>query len=290
MQRQSSYGTFVADIENHIVIGKQSLVQPLYLCRRSRLGMAHHQIFAIWMDGEIIAIEIGSCGICHIQGSLILSVDVAEVCTVGIGISPFQQIDGSCTRFGNHQCQYQHQLHPADSARQTEGECAAFPLLAFCMDIADGEERAHLLVFIDDALAIEQTEAMTARIGAVEDVGQGCFVHALACIGYGNLNKGFIHHLGANLHLSTARCKLAGVIGNGVDHEESQGAVGLHHGIGRLHLQVHAAHLETHLAFGHNVEEWLQREAFDTEVDGSLAHLNPIGEHCIVLINLVGQF
>ena len=98
-----------------------------------------------------------------------------------------------------------------------------------------------------------------------------------------------IHHLGANHHLSAAWRKLAGIVGDGVDHEERQGAVGLHHGIGWLHFQVYASHLETHLSLAHNVEEWLQREALDAEADGALAHLNPIGEHAVVLVDLVGQ-
>ena len=171
--------------------------------------------------------------------------------------------------------------------------------------MADGEERTHLPVFVDDALAIEQSETMTARIGAIEDMRQSCFVHSLARIGDGNLNVtilgsshlailgschlGLIHHLGANHHLSAAWCKLAGIIGDGIDHEERKGAVGLHHGICRAHLQVYTPHLETHLSFRHNVEERLQREALDAEADGTLAHLNPIGEHAVVLVNLVGQ-
>ena len=146
---------------------------------------------------------------------------------------------------------------------------------------------------------------MTARIGAVEDMRQSIFIHSLARIGDGNLNVtilgscrmailsssplGVIHHLGANHHLSAAWCKLAGIIGNGVDHEERQGAVGLHHSICRVHLQIYASHLETHLSFRHNVEEWLQREALDAETDGTLAHLNPISEYAVVLVDLVGQ-
>ena len=305
MQGKRSHGTLVADVENHIVVGRQTVVQPLNLCRRSLLGMGYHQVFAIGMNREIETVEIGSCRIGHFQCSLIPTIDIAEVGAVSVGISPFQQIAGCCTRLGNHQGKHQHHLHSANTARQAEGEPAALSLLAFGVDLADGEESAHLPVFVDDALAIEQSETMTARIGAIEDMRQSCFVHSLARIGDGNLNVtilgschlailgsshlGLIHHLGANHHLSAAWCKLTGVIGDGIDHEERKGAVGLHHGICRAHLQVYAPHLETHLSFGHNVEERLQREALDAEADGALAHLNPIGEHAVVLVNLVGQ-
>ena len=88
---------------------------------------------------------------------------------------------------------------------------------------------------------------------------------------------------------STCWRKFAGIIGDGIDHEEGERLVCLHHGIGRLYHELDVLHLESQLTLVHNVKQWLQRETLYTQVQGSLTHLYPLGEHLVVLIDLIGE-
>ena len=69
-----------------------------------------------------------------------------------------------------------------DALRQTETEAAPLAQLAFCLDLTAGKERTYLLIFLDDALAVEQSEALAACIGPVEDMRQLLLVHTLSGI------------------------------------------------------------------------------------------------------------
>ena len=69
-----------------------------------------------------------------------------------------------------------------DTFRQTETETAPLAQLAFCLDLTAGKERTHLLIFLDNALAVEQSEAVAACIGSVKDMRQLLLVHTLSGI------------------------------------------------------------------------------------------------------------
>ena len=89
-------------------------------------------------------------------------------------------------------CRQQHEEHDddaqqlmgsaGDALRQTETETAPLAQLAFCLNLTAGEERTYLLIFLDDALAVEQSEAVAARIGPVKDMRQLLLVHTLSGI------------------------------------------------------------------------------------------------------------
>ena len=96
--------------------------------------------------------------------------------------------------------------------------------------------------------------------------------------------------LGGDGHLATRRGELSGVVGYRIDHEEREGPVCLHLSRCRLHIQRDALHLKTHLSFLHDVEKWLQREGFYPQAERTLAHLNPLRQHLVVLVDLVGEF
>ena len=59
---------------------------------------------------------------------------------------------------------------------------------------------------------------MSAGIGSVEDVFQCFFIHTFSRIFYRNFYK-CLMALGTNHHLTSYRCKLPGVVGDGVDHK-----------------------------------------------------------------------
>ena len=124
---------------------------------------------------------------------------------------------------------------------------------------------------------------------AVEDVCQFVGSHAYASVG----DREF-HVVGSfgGGHGDAAPfgCKLAGVIGQRVEHEEGQYAVGLDHGLGGRYLQADALHLETFLAADNHVEQGLQREALDMEVQLPLPQLYPLCEQLVVGLYLVDKF
>ena len=83
--------------------------------------------------------------------------------------------------------------------------------------------------------------------------------------------------------------ELAGIVGQGVQHEEGEYAVGLDHGASGFHAETDTFHLETLLAACHHVEERLQGETLDAQVQLSLPQLYPLGQHLVVGLYLLGQ-
>ena len=158
-------------------------------------------------------------------------------------------------------------------------------------NIALVKHAARLLVFLDDSLAVDQSETMSAGIGAVEDMRQLFLVHTLSVVRDGNLHILILClDLSLDDHLATGRSKLPGVVGYRIDHEERQGTVGFQNSIGRLHHEPDALHLEARLSLLHNVEELLQGETLDAEVQHSLLHLNPACQGTVIVFNDIYQF
>ena len=213
----------------------------------SFLGMCHHQIFPIRIQCQIISVEITARRICHCQGPLVGAIDITEIGTVGIGCcflqqlgrllivsvpvssvlvsSVYRDIFPSTSQYNRwyittyqHQGKYQYHLHFPNTARQSESEPTTLSRLTLCLNITRREERADFLVFIDDALTVEQTESMSAGIGAVEDMFQCFFIHTLSRIFYRYFHK-CLMALGTNHHLTSCRCKLPGVVCDGINHE-----------------------------------------------------------------------
>ena len=113
--------------------------------------------------------------------------------------------------------------------------------------------------------------------------------HAAAVVAHSHLHivGGF---LSADPHVAAAGRKLAGVVGEGVHHEERQRLVGFHDSSGRLHFEAEALELEAHARHRHDVEQLLQRETLDVERELSLSHLYPLRKQGVELVDFVGQF
>ena len=247
MERQRCHGTLITDIEYDLVVGWQTVVQPLDFGSGSFHGMCHHQIFPIWIQCQIVSVEIAARRICHSQGPLVGTIDITEIGTVGIGCCCLQQsrclliapvpvssvlvssvhrdLIPDASLYGRwdittyqHQGKYQYHLHFPNTARQSESELTTLSRLTLCLNITRREERADFLVFINDSLTVEQTESMSAGIGAVEDMFQCFFIHTFSRIFYRYFHK-CLMALGTNHDLTSCRCKLPGVVGDGVNHE-----------------------------------------------------------------------
>ena len=206
VQRQGSHGTLVSQVQDNVIIGWQSGAHPGEFCRHSHLRMSHHEILAVGIFRQIERVEIMARRIGKSQGTLVGTVDIAEVGTICkivgtleigiyvrlvmivaladvVGLLSLTRLDRSRQQHEEHDDDAQQLMGSAgDALRQTETEAAPLAQLAFCLDLAAGKERTYLLIFLYDALAVEQSEAVTARIGPVEDMRQLLLVHTLSGI------------------------------------------------------------------------------------------------------------
>ena len=123
----------------------------------------------------------------------------------------------------------------------------------------------------------------------VEEVGELVGGHATACIVDGDLDKVGAFG-GADADAPTLVCELAGIVGQRVEHKEGEHLIGLNNGIGGFDIELDALHLERGAALGYQVEELLQGEALDMEAELTLAQLDPVGEHIVVGVDLIGKF
>ena len=160
---------------------------------------------------------------------------------------------------------------------------------------ADGEDLTDLPVLLDDTLAVEQPEAvgglkiiLTDGFG-IEEMGELFLSHTLTGVLDGNLHAVRKFRSG-DCHPAVATGKLTGIVGHRVQHEEGEHLVGFHHCLRWFYRQVHAFHLERRTTLGEDVEEMLQTEALDMQAEVSLAQLDPVGEHIVIGIDLVGEF
>ena len=217
------------------------------------------------------------------------------------GVGGSQRL-GACrlrVETGQEPCQGGEQSHHLASW-QTEEEARAPTLLALGCYMADAEELAHLAVLLNDALAVGKAEAMTllafgtrdANIAeglVVKDVAQLLGRHAAARVGHGELHVvGLLQ--GADGHVAAAVSELAGIVSQGVQHEERQHAVGLDGGVGRYHGERHPLHVEAGLATEDEVEQGLQGETLDMQAELALPQLYPLREQVVLLVNLVREF
>ena len=99
VERQGCHSTLVADIENHVVVGWQTVSEPLQFSYGSRLRILHHQEGSLRSDREIMAVEILSCRIGEGKRALVMTVDIAEISAVGILVGSLQieRLQKGCT-------------------------------------------------------------------------------------------------------------------------------------------------------------------------------------------------
>ena len=84
--------------------------------------------------------------------------------------------------------------------------------------------------------------------------------------------------------------ELAGIVGQGVEHEQRECLVGLHHRRGGHDMQGYALQAEGGLRPGDDVEHILHREALYMQVELSPLELDPLGEHLVVVVDMPCEF
>ena len=314
MQRQGSHGALVPDVEYDLIVGRHRVMVPLYLSRRTfHVAVFQHQSLAARPQLEIVLVEEVTAGVGKEQRTLVATVDVTEIGRVGIDAGLLKWRMLSCARELRRKQQQQGQQHPDHTFRQTEEEAAAFTQRALGLQGTDREDLAQLTVFLDDALTVEQAKAMrflygwaSCRLRAIssnglgmvgrlifqtfhtEQAGQLLFTHADTGISDRHLDT-IIKLLGTDGDPSALGRELARIVGQGIQHEKGEDAVGLDCDISGQDVERHALHREPHLAMLHNGEEGLQRKAFYAQAQLTLAQLNPVGKHAVIFVDLVGQ-
>ena len=124
----------------------------------------------------------------------------------------------------------------------------------------------------------------------IEEVVELFGGHATTCIFDGNLYVvGILRLRCTDRYSPTLFCELSGIIGQRVEHEEGEHLIGLDNGIGRRHVEGDTLHLERGAPLGDEVEELLQGETLNMQTELALAQLDPVGEHIVVVVNLISQ-
>ena len=113
--------------------------------------------------------------------------------------------------------------------------------------------------------------------------------HALARIIHGNLHI-VVCLSSLQGDLSTLWRELPGIVSQRVQHKECQGSIGFHHSIRWLHFQFDTFHLKGCPSLCNQIEEMLQGETLYLQTQFTLPQLNPVGQHAIVLTDLIREF
>ena len=237
--------------------------------------------------GTLCLLQVMAYAVGHLERMLVGTFQVAEISAVGIA-EGFQigVIGSHGTEGGRAGNQEQNQF--ADAYGQAEEESAALPHLALGLEGADGEVLADFLVALDDAPTVQQSETVTALNLVGEKRGELLLGHSLTSIRDGEFHIIMLLN-GSNLNAPALLGKLPGIVGNGVEHEERENLVGLHHGIGIIDRQFDAFQLETHARALHDVEEFLDRETLYLQLEFALAELNPLGQRLVVVVDGIGN-
>ena len=123
----------------------------------------------------------------------------------------------------------------------------------------------------------------------VEKVSQLVISHALAGVFDSDFHT-IVEVAGRDGDTAVLGREFTGVVSQRVEHEEGEHLVSLDDGLRALHFKFDTLHLERRASAPQQVEKRLQREALDMQAEISLTQLYPVGEHLVVVVDLVGQF
>ena len=192
---------------------------------------------------------------------------------------------GLCRREHGQGAHYKGQNRPHRSCGKTEEESATASFLRSCPNGAYAEEAARLAVFLYYATAVHQSETVSLVYFALKHCIQLLRSHAATVVAYGYFHV-TVALFGGYAYLAALRSELAGVVSEGVEHEESEHFVGLHDGIGVANSQFDALHTETGLTLCHHGEQRGERKSLYVKTQLPDTHLYPLREHTVVFIYL----
>ena len=205
----------------------------------------------------------------------------------------------------NHQQAYAH--HPSHPFRQSEIETATLSYPAIYPETAHPEKLIRLTVFLDDALAIHQSES--ASLALLQSLGIRCRLHpyltrivhlfvqdtshilfrkSRSIVLYGYF---YIIRLltGIDLYLSPLLGVLPGILHQRIHHEESQRLVRLYPSLGRFHRKRLLLPLEIPPPFLQDLEQRIQGKVLDIQAQRTLTHLDPQRQNVIVFVDALNQ-
>ena len=87
MQGKRSHRTLISDVENNAVVGLHTVSKPFQFGSLREFWTAHHQILTLRILAQIMLVEIVDGRICKCQGTLVCTIDIAIISTIGKGIS-----------------------------------------------------------------------------------------------------------------------------------------------------------------------------------------------------------
>ena len=214
-----------------------------------------------------------------------------------------------CTRSKAHQAE-RAQPHQglAHAHRQAEVETAPLAQAALHAKGADAEQDVGLAILLDDAPAIHQAKTASLALEELFLVGGVAqadgfrvadlrFHEGSGVRGREAATVVLDRHLdvvgsagSVYLHVSALRGVLAGIVHERVQHEEGQGAVGLHPCVGGHDLERLMAQVEHPPALAQQGEEVAEGKALHMEAQGALLHADPQGKDVVVVVDGSHQF
>ena len=188
----------------------------------------------------------------------------------------------------------------SDYTGKAEPETAALPYLTLNTKLANVELLGCFLVFANDALAIHDSETepfvllMLAQLGRVINFTLVKHLHIVfrksnTGIDDGNLNI-ICTGNGTDADVTTRWGEFSGIVAKGIDHEERECHVCLHLIFSGIHRKCNPFLGEKHTATGNDVEEMLKWECGNMQLELTLPHLDPIGQHVIQAHDFARQF
>ena len=87
MQGKRSHRTLISDVKNNAVVGRHTISKPFQFGSLREFWTAHHQILTLRIQAQIMLVEIVDGRIYKCQGTLVCTIDIAIISTVGKGIS-----------------------------------------------------------------------------------------------------------------------------------------------------------------------------------------------------------
>ena len=246
------------------------------------------------------------------QSLCILTFQIRMIDRIGQTIGFMQQriIQHRIVRLRTHRKKQTHQYcqHTSHSLRQTEIETASLAHLTFNLETAYTEHLIGLPVLFDDTLAVHQAETTSltllqsihirsrpdpnlARIVNlfIQDASHIFFRQSRAIV----LHRNF--HIiclltSVYLNASTRLSILSGILGQRINHEQSQRLIRFHPNISRLHRKRLLLCFKIPSSLFQHLKQWIQSKIFDIQTQRTLTHLNPQSQDIVVFIDACDQF
>ena len=84
MQGEGCHGALVAQVEDDIEVGFQTVLKPFQFGGIRQLWLSHHQVLAPRAQFQVMVVEVMDGGVGEDKGALIATIDIAEISAVGI--------------------------------------------------------------------------------------------------------------------------------------------------------------------------------------------------------------